>query len=141
MAVKVKKLTIERLAKAAPAINQLYAQQEKKKRRETMNQQFERVLTDLKRVLRDLTDERNNVALVLKDLDREREERKKKIKAGLARAKKRGVKLGGARRTSNVDAKTVVALRKRGMTQQEIAEILNVSQPLVSKILASGRKP
>jgi hypothetical protein len=134
--VKVTKLTpdnaIAELARIAPKANRLYAleQREKKKRRESMNQQFLRVLHDL--------------TFVLSRLVEQVDERKKKIseatKAGLARAKKRGVKLGGAHRTSNVDTKKVFALRKKGFTQQKIAMRLAISQPLVSKILANGRK-
>jgi hypothetical protein len=134
--VKVTKLTAENhgdvLAKMEDQAKRIYAleQAEKKKRRESMGQQ-------LTRVLRDLT-------YFLKDATRAADERKKRIsaatKAGLARAKKRGVKLGGARRTSKVDAKQVFALRKKGFTQQQIAVRLGISQPLVSNILANGRK-
>jgi CRP-like cAMP-binding protein len=133
--VKVTKLTpdnaIAELARIAPEANRLYARErrEKKKRHESMDQQF-------RRVLRDLT-------FAVSRLVAQVDERKKKIseatKAGLARAKRRGVKLGGARRTSNVDTKRVFTLRKKGFTQQEIAMRLGISQPLVSKILRKRR--
>jgi hypothetical protein len=134
--IKVTKLTTENLGavftkKTRDQLNRAYAleQAEKKKRRESANQLLERVLRDLQYFLKEAT--------------RSAEERSKKssaaIKAGLARARKRGVKLGGAHRKSAVNPKSVLALKKRGLKQQEIASILGISQPLVSKILRNRR--
>lgn len=146
--VKVKKLTrenvAEELSKIAPAANRLYELQQKakKKRVEKYEELVLRTLRDLDFMAKRLAEQQEQQDRIEKQNDgilrnfrREREERSAKIKAGLARAKKRGVKLGGARRTSGVDARSVVALRRRGMTQEEIAKVLKISQPLVSKIL------
>lgn len=60
---------------------------------------------------------------------------------GLARARARGVELGGARpRKSKVNLNELRRLYKHGLTQQQIAERLDCSQALVSRRLRETEK-
>jgi predicted XRE-type DNA-binding protein len=84
--------------------------------------------------------ERQNIALANYLLGTVRKNRSKAIKEGLARAKQRGVLLGGARpRPSKVNRKHLRELRQAGLSQTKIAEILHCSQALVSRLLR-GKK-
>jgi DNA invertase Pin-like site-specific DNA recombinase len=64
-----------------------------------------------------------------------REKISKGTKEGLKRARALGVKLGG--RKPKVSVKEVRSLRRKGLTQQQIAKKLGVSQPTVSLKLRS----
>jgi SOS response regulatory protein OraA/RecX len=62
-------------------------------------------------------------------------------KAGMERARARGVKFGGARkRKPKVSIKQVRQLRRKGFTQEQIADALHVSQAHVSNLLQRRKK-
>lgn len=96
---------------------------------DVMRRKFEKVLTDLVDVH----------AEIMRRAQSEAEYRAKisaGTRKGLERARRRGVKLGGARsRKSKIDDKTLKQLRRRGFSQMKIAEWFGCSQALVSRKL------
>ncbi len=66
--------------------------------------------------------------------------RQKAQQSGFARARKKGIKLGGARNKKKFDRKRIQKLARQGYSQTQIAKKLKCSQPTVSNILKSRRK-
>lgn len=58
------------------------------------------------------------------------------LKAGTHSDNSQDMVAKGRQRKSAVDAKAVREMREKGLTQQEIADNLGVSRPLISMILA-----
>ncbi len=100
-----------------------------------MRRKFERVAVEFERVTKEI--ERR----AREDEPAWRRKIREGTRRGLERARKRGVKLGGARRAgkSKIDLNELRRLRKLGHSQQRIAKRLHCSQALVSRKLAAQR--
>jgi hypothetical protein len=116
----------EELKRRVDRINQLAKGQREKRKKLPEKQQWKETLEE--------------VHLLLLEQYAQRQERGKKIKEGLANAKARGQKLGGARRKPKVPLEVLRALDKEGWTQTKIAKKFGISQGWVSQQLKKGRK-
>ncbi len=142
--------TADDMADYAKLNAQLYKEQgreRKLRRREAWDQAFSRVARDLPLILQRLSETQKVLDKQIADYVRLKEEaaavkkrKSAKIKRALARARREGKRIGGARRKSKVDARKLLALHERRLTQQEIARRLGISQPLVSQILRKEGK-
>src|ERR1700687_2609205 len=95
-----------------------------------MQKMFERVIRDLEEIKKQ----------ALQTEQSYRDKISKGTRKGLARARARGVKLGGARgRKSKVSLKRLRELERRGLTQIQIASVLGCSQALVSRLLKKSK--
>lgn len=104
---------------------------------EELGPEWERGIRELNKMQREYEDLKRELRVF--DAADEQAYRKKiseGTRRGLERARRRGVKLGGARpRKSKVSLGELRRLRKVGLSQQQIADRLGCSQPLVSRRL------
>jgi DNA invertase Pin-like site-specific DNA recombinase len=68
----------------------------------------------------------------------ERDRRAQRTKAGLARAKAEGKRIGRRHRMSPVDVEKARALRAEGRTMRQIAMALKISRPTIQRALAQN---
>jgi DNA invertase Pin-like site-specific DNA recombinase len=95
----------------------------------SMQKMFERVIRDLEEIKKQ----------ALQTEQSYRDKISKGTVKGLERARARGIKLGGARRKSKINLNQLRALHRSGRTQEEIADVLDCSQGLVSRLLRAKK--
>lgn len=95
-----------------------------------MQKMFEQVLGELQEIKKQALAEKQSRS----------EKIRKATIAGLARAKKRGTKLGRPPGKPKIDARIVWRLRREGLKQGKIAKAIGCSQALVSKLLKKKSK-
>ncbi len=126
---------------------QILAKERRRDPRDTwaaaMRRKFEKVVREMQTAIRETVALRQ--AILRRAAETEASYRRKireGTRRGLERARKRGVKLGGARPRKKINLNELRRLRARGFSQQQLAERFRCSQALISlKLKGKPKKP